>query len=141
MSELTFATQEWLDHFRAYLETSTDYRSITTHWNDDALYVIDADESVGFREPLAYYIKWRSGAIVEAQVVVNPPDDGATFVVRAKYSSWEEAHRTRADAGVALLLGKFQFQGPFAKAAANVAGEVMMLEMAYDIPTRFLHAA
>jgi putative sterol carrier protein len=138
MSEVTFATQEWLDRFRGHLNSSAEYLSATTHWNDDALYVIDADPDIGFAEPVGYYIKWQSGAIVEAKAVANPSPDIAVFVVRARYSIWEEAYRTKTDVGVALLTGKFQFQGPFAKAAANVVGEVMMLETAYTIPTRFL---
>ena|ERR1700722_7944660 len=141
MSEASFATQEWLDQFRGQLSSSSEYLSATSHWNDDALYVIDADPDIGFPEPVGYYIKWKSGEIVEAKAVANPPPDSAVFVVRARYSIWEEAYRTKADVGVALLTGKFQFQGPFAKAAANVVGEVMMLETAYTIPTRFLSSS
>jgi len=138
MDELTFATQEWLDHYRELLNNSTDFRKIAGHWNDDALYVIEDEPETDFRSPIGYYMKWKDGEMVEARLIDNPSNMKAGYVVQAAYSAWAQAHQSRMDVGVALLTGKFRFRGPFAKAAANLAGEVLMLETAYDVPTRFL---
>jgi putative sterol carrier protein len=140
MSELTFATQEWLDHFRQILNNSPDFRRAAVQWNDDALYLIEPAPAVGFHAPVGYYMKWKNGELIEAEAITNPSNRKAVYIVKANYLAWSEAHQARLDVGVAFLTGKFRFQGPFAKAAANLPGEVLMLEIAYDVPTRFLSA-
>ena len=139
MTELTFGTQAWLDHFRDRLTASAEFAAVTSHWQDDLLYIVDVDPQVGFDSPVSYYMKWNDGRLVEAQVL-PPGTRRAKFTVSAKYSAWEEVHRTRMEAGVAFLTGKFNFEGPFLEAAANIAGEAMMLNLAFDVPTRFLAA-
>lgn len=132
-----FPTQEWLNLFRKTLNESTKFRSAAKNWNDDALYIIDADPSVSFAKPMAFYMKWKDGEVIQADVLEKFDDVKAVFKVSGAYSAWSDVHRSRMEAGIAFLTGKFRFQGPFAKAAANIVGEVLMLETAYETPTRF----
>lgn len=141
MNPLTFATQEWLDHFRGRLVDSAEFGAVTSHWEDDAKYVIEAEPEIGFPESIAYYMKWQGGKLVQAESRPAVTTGEAKFNVSAKYTAWEEVYRTRMEPGVALLTGKFTFEGPFLAAATNVAGEAMMLRMAFDVPTRFLAVA
>ena len=138
MSTLPFGTQAWLDRFQQELNAWPEYRAAAKHWNDDACYVIDPDPDVGFEEPVGYYMRWVKGEVVEARAVSSPDDVRAVFRLRGAYSDWAEVHRSRLDGAVALLVGKFKFEGPFAKAAANVVGETMMLKKACELATGFL---
>lgn len=135
---LPFATQDWLDHFRDRLNASPEFRTQVAGWNDDALYVVREDESVGFPESVAYYLKWQNGKVVEARCLTDFDRTDAVFRIEGPYSSWADAHSNRMDLGVALLIGKFTFRGAVAKAAANVVGEAMMVHAAYEIETAFL---
>lgn len=133
-----FPTQQWLDGFKQALNSSESFRSAAKTWNDDALYVIEADPAVGFHKPLAFYMKWKDGEVITAKVLEQFDDVKAVFWVGGQYSAWAHVHHSKMEAGIAFLTGKFRFRGPFAKAALNIHGEVLMLKTAYEVPTRFL---
>ncbi len=137
VSQLLFPTVEWLDHFRGRLHANERFREASVHWNDDALYVIEADPAAGWERDCAFYMRWQSGVIIRADVVEEPSRYRAVFKVSGPYSAWAHVHRDRMDAGIAFLTGKFRFEGPFAKAAKNIKGEVLMLQQAYEIPSLF----
>lgn len=134
-----FATQEWLESFRQALNNSADFRSAAKSWNDDALYVIESDPTVNFPEPVGFYMKWKDGEVIKANVLSDPTGVTAVFQVNGTYSAWKQVYASRMEAGVAFLTGKFKFRGPFAKAALNIHGEVLMLQTAFTVPTEFLN--
>jgi putative sterol carrier protein len=138
-SPIPFATQPWLDQFRQTLNDSSTFRKSASSWNDDSLFVIDVDQACGWSKPVAFYMKWKDGEIVEAKLVEDTTQT-AVFRVTGIYSAWAQVYHSKMEAGIAFLTGKFKFRGPFAKAARNIAGEVIMLRTAYQIPTRFLPA-
>jgi putative sterol carrier protein len=134
---IPFATQPWLNHFRDTLNSSSAFRRSASSWNDDSLFVIDADPTCGWGSPVGFYMRWKAGEIVTADVVEDTSQP-AVFRVTGAYSAWAQVYHSKMEAGIAFLTGKFKFRGPFAKAARNIAGEVIMLKTAYTIPTRFL---
>jgi putative sterol carrier protein len=134
---IPFATQKWLDAFRQTLNQSSMFRRTAASWNDDSMFVIDSDPACGWTKPIAFYMKWRDGEVVQAEIVEDV-NRSAVFRVTGMYSAWAHVWHSRMEAGIAFLTGKFKFRGPFAKAAKNIAGEVIMLKTAYEIPTEFL---
>lgn len=134
---IPFATQQWLDRFVEVLEGSAAFRMATAGWNDDSLFIVDVDPDAGWETPVGFYMKWKRGKLVEA-VVTEDVTRRAVFRVTAKYGDWAHGYHSRMDAAVAFLTGKFTFKGPFAKAALNVAGETMMVQHAFDVPSVFL---
>ena len=130
---IPFATQQWLDAFRETLNTSQRFRKNAASWNDDAMYIIDTDTACGWDRPVAFYMKWKNGEVVIADVI-DDVDRSAVFRVTGSYSSWAQAYHSRMDAGVAFLTGRFRFRGPFAKAARHIAGETIMIETAFEVP-------
>ena len=49
------------------LTASAEFAAVTSHWQDDLLYIVDVDPQVGFDSPVSYYMKWNDGRLVEAQ--------------------------------------------------------------------------
>ena len=133
---MQFATQAWLDHFRTTLNDSPSFRKAAANWCDDSIFVIDEDPACGWTKPVAFYMKWNKGELVEARVTQDT-QRSAVFRVTGAYSSWAHVYHSKMEAGIAFLTGKFKFRGPFAKAAKNIHGEVLMLQTAYTIPTSF----
>ena len=94
MNPLTFATQEWLDHFRGRLVDSAEFGAVTSHWEDDAKYVIEAEPEIGFPESIAYYMKWQGGKLVQAESRPAVTTGEAKFNVSAPGWNRYRGHRS-----------------------------------------------
>ncbi len=130
-----FATAEWVDAFKAAINTNTAYRESAKSWEGDFWFIVDSE--LPEAKPKLIYLDLWHGECREAFVTQDETLKTPAFSIRGTLSKWEKVANREMDPIKALITGALKVTGNMAKLMRNVKAAQDLVNCATLVPTDF----
>jgi putative sterol carrier protein len=132
-----FATQEWLDVYRARINGSEAYRQAAASWEGAVAFVFEAEPDQGWPQTSCAVLDLWHGECRAAHLVPREEAEDAPFVVRAPFTRWRQVIAGELDPIKGMMQGKLRLAGDLPTIVRHVRAAKELVDLAAGIPTEF----
>jgi len=115
---VVFPSHEWLKELEEKLNSDQQYGKIASKWEGDLLFQIEPEGNL--KEPIYYYIDLWHGKCRGTEMLSDPSEKKAAFVLKATYGNITRILLGNLDPMQAMMTRKLQVQGSMAYMLRNV---------------------
>ncbi|MFQ5986253.1 MAG: SCP2 sterol-binding domain-containing protein [Thermoplasmata archaeon] len=130
-----FPSQEWIETFRARVNTSDAYAQAAKDWEGDFLFVVEPEGDLG--EPARFYVDLWHGRCREARILKPGEEVKTAFTYAGPYANWVRLIQGHIDPIRGLLTGKFRLKGSMMKVMRYAKAAKILVQTASEVPTEF----
>ena len=141
MSEILhrFPSQEWVDAYRATIQTSEEYRAASVEWTFGAVaLVMPAAPAIGVPEDVGIWLDLDRGDCRGARLVTRQESQGAPFVLTAEYRYWKQIIKKELGPIAGIMQRKVALQGSLPIVVRFIKSAEALVDCATKVPTLFL---
>jgi putative sterol carrier protein len=134
---LTVFSPEWIDAFRAQVQSSASYKKTAATWEGDITLVIQADASGAVPSDLYIFMDLWHGECRDLRLVDEQTGRNAKFVITGGYARWKQVIQGELEPIKGLMQGKLKLKGNLAYIVRYVAAAKELVSCTTLVPTRF----
>lgn len=132
---IPFATQAWVERFRAEINTSEAYRQAAKSWEGDFFFVVEPDQAGELA--VCMYLDLYHGECREAVILNTGDSRSPEFVISATMRVWQAVTQKQIDPVKALLTRQLKLTGNMAKIMRNVRAANELVNCTTRFETEF----
>lgn len=134
---IRFASQEWLDEYKARINRSEAYAEAAAGWEGAVAYVFDPEPDRSWPETTHVLMDLEHGECRDARLTDRDEAERAPFVIRGPYTRWKQVVTRQLDPVKAMMQGKLRVSGDLATLVRYVDAANELVNIAASIPTQF----
>lgn len=134
---VAFASQDWLDEYKARINQSERYAEAAAGWEGAIAYVFDPEPDRNWPETTYVLMDLAHGKCHEARLTDREEAEQAPFLIRGPYTRWKQTVTGQLDPIKGMMQGKLRVRGDLATLVRYVDAAHELVNLAAGIPTEF----
>jgi len=132
---IKFPSDEWIKELCVRLNASESYAQTAATWEGDCIFVVlpDAD----YPDTSYSYINLQHGKASDPQMLGNPDEKNALFIISGPFGIWRRVLEGRLDPIQGMFSGKLKLKGSMAQIQRTPKATNELVKIAGQIDTDF----
>lgn len=130
-----FPSQEWVDAFKAALNSSEAYKVSAAKWEGDFYFIVSPKGTI--KEPVKFYMDLWHGECREAYIVEGDDDKSPEFVIEGTLDVYRQIFEHKLDPIRALVSRKLKLKGNLGKIMRSVKATLDLVNAAASVDTAY----
>jgi len=133
---VVFPSEEWAKELVERINDDPEYAKIASGWEGSLAMHIQAEKGV-FNDDFVLWMDPFQGQIRAFKKMDAIDEDGADFIISAKYSTWKKVVSGKLNPTMAMMTGKFKIKGEMKKLLKQIKASDAVMDHLKNMDVSF----